>query len=148
MLVDLIGTRPLDTDVTMASTPGLENGKRQWWRREHKARDQGQDHKKSEAKDCPFEDRPSRGQEQECSRPRTKDTGASVPKKKIFKNFFLAISNKKKDLRTIFSGDFQKRKTKKVFANFLRGFWRFPTNFKDSKYSAILEPRTGQFSRT
>ena len=38
--------------------------------------------KKSEAKDSPSEDRPSRGQGQECSR--TKDTGASVLKKNFF----------------------------------------------------------------
>ena len=38
------------------------------------------DTKKSEAKDSPTEDRPSRGQGQECSRPRpkTKDTSASA----------------------------------------------------------------------
>ena len=40
------------------------------------------DTKKSEAKDSLSEDRPSRGQGQECSRPRTKDTGASVLQKK------------------------------------------------------------------
>ena len=34
-----------------------------------------------------FEDRPSRGQRQECSRPRTKDTAASVFQKKVFKIF-------------------------------------------------------------
>ena len=48
--------------------------------------------KKSEAKakDSPSEDRPSRGQGQECSkpRPRTKDTGASVLQKKSLQNFF------------------------------------------------------------
>ena len=54
--------------------------------------------KKSEAKakDSLSEDRTSRGQGQECSRPRprTEDTGASVLlKKKLFKNFFQAISN-------------------------------------------------------
>ena len=54
--------------------------------------------KKSEAKakDSLSEDRTSRGQGQQCSRPRprTKDTGASVlPKKNVFKNFFQAISN-------------------------------------------------------
>ena len=49
------------------------------------------DTKKSEAKakDSPSENRPSRGQGQKCSRPRTKDTSAIVlPKNKIFKNFF------------------------------------------------------------
>ena len=49
--------------------------------------------KKSEAKakDSLSEDRLSRGQVQECSRPRpgTEDTGASVfLKKKVFKNIF------------------------------------------------------------
>ena len=48
--------------------------------------------KKSEAKDSLSEDRTSRRQGQQCSRPRTKDTGASVlqkkQNKKIFKNFF------------------------------------------------------------
>ena len=53
------------------------------------------DTKKSEAKDSPSEDRPFRGQGQECSRPRTKDTNASVLKKKSSKIFFQAISKKK-----------------------------------------------------
>ena len=42
----------------------------------------------------------------------------------------------------------QVRKTKKMFANFPRGFWRFQRNFNCSENSAVLEPRTGQFSRT
>ena len=52
------------------------------------ARLEAKDTKKSKAKDSLFEDRPSRGQGQECSRlrPRTKDTVASVLQKK--KNFF------------------------------------------------------------
>ena len=59
---------------------------------------EAKDTKKSEAKakDSLSEDRTSRGQGQECSRPkpRTEDTGASVLlKKKVFKNFFQAISN-------------------------------------------------------
>ena len=51
--------------------------------------------KKFEAKDSLSEDRTSRGQGHECSRPRprTEDTGASVLlKKKVFKNIFQAIS--------------------------------------------------------
>ena len=57
---------------------------------------EAKDTKKSEAKDSLYEDRTSRGQGQECSRPmpRTEDTGASVLlKKKVFKNIFQAISN-------------------------------------------------------
>ena len=59
--------------------------------------------KKSEAKDSLSEDRHSRGQGQECSRPRprTKDTSAS------------ALQKKKKDLLKNFSGDLQKKKKKK-----------------------------------
>ena len=46
--------------------------------------------RKSEAKDSLSEDRPSQGQGQECSRPRsrTKDTAASVLQKKSSKKFF------------------------------------------------------------
>ena len=53
------------------------------------------DTKKSEAKDSLSEDKPSRGQEQECSRPRprTKDTAASVLQKKVCQKVFHAISN-------------------------------------------------------
>ena len=56
---------------------------------------EAKDTKKSEAKakDSPFENRLSRGREQECSRPRprTKSTDASVLGKKIFQ----AISKKR-----------------------------------------------------
>ena len=50
--------------------------------------------KKSEAKHSPSEDRSSRGHGQECSKPtpRTMDTGASILQKKVFVNFFQAIS--------------------------------------------------------
>ena len=81
---------------------------------------------------------PFRGQT--LSRPRTgmleakaKDQGHRRKcslKKKVFKNFFLAISKKKNRYSRKFSGNLQKRKTKKVFANFPPGFWRFPTKFK------------------
>ena len=61
-----------------------------------------------------------RDQGQTLSRPRTKDTGASVLQNKRFsKIFFQAISTWGKQ--------------KKVFANFLRGFWRFPTKFQRFK---------------
>ena len=43
---------------------------------------------KAKAKDSLFEDRTSRGQGQERSRPRTKDTGASVLRKKSLQKFF------------------------------------------------------------
>ena len=95
----------------------------QRWSREHKARGQGQGHKK-------------------ISRPRTdplmakaKDTDASVLQKKGLQKFF--------------SGDLYLRKPKKRSLQiFPQGFWRFPTKFQRFKNSAVLEPRTGQFSRT
>ena len=97
--------------------------------------------KKSEAKakdkDSLSEDRHSRGQGQECSRPtpRTKDTSASaLQKKKVFTKIFQAISK-----------IFQAISTK---IRFPKNFSSAPQNFNNSKNSAVLEPRTGQFSRT
>ena len=88
--------------------------------------------KKSEAKakDSLSEDRHSRGQGQEYSRPRprTKDTSASaLQKKKVFTKIFQAISTK---------------------IRFPKNFSSAPQDFNNSKNSAVLEPRTGQFSRT
>ena len=101
---------------------------------------------------------PFRGQT--LSRPRTgmleakaKDQGhkAQVLSKK-----------KKKGLHKNFSGDLQKKKNKKkkkkVFTKifqaistkkrFPKNFSSVPQNFNIPKNSAVLEPRTGQFSRT
>ena len=87
--------------------------------------------KKSEAKakDSLSEDRHSRGQGQECSRPRprTKDTSASALQKKVFTKIFQAFSTKKR---------------------FPKNFSTAPRYFDNSKNSAVLEPKTGQFSRT
>ena len=112
------------------------------WSRGHKARGQGQGHKKkSEAEDSL--DRHSRGQEQECSRPRTKDTSAlQKKKKKVFTKIFQAISKKKKK---VFTKIFQAISTKKRFP---KNFSSAPQKFNNSKNSAVLEQRTGQFSRT
>ena len=87
--------------------------------------------KKSEAKakNSLSEDRHSRGQGQECSRPRPR-THAQV------------LSKKKKGPHKSFLGDLQK---KKVFA---KNFSSAPQNFNNLKNTAVLEPRTGQFSRT
>ena len=65
-------------------------------------------------------------------------------KKKVFKNFFQA----KKIFKNFFSGDLFLRKPKKRSADFPQSFWRFPTKFQQIKNSAVLEPRTGQFSKT
>ena len=79
------------------------------------------DTKKSEikAKDSPSENRPSRGLGQECSRKRPRTMDIG------------AKCSQKKGLKKFFfnfSGDLQ--------------------NFNNSKNSAVLEPRIGQFSRT
>ena len=103
------------------------------------------------------------------SRPRTqknfeakaKDQGhrrKCSPKKKGLQKFFSG-DLKKKGLQKIFPGKkgLQKfffrwsllEETKqKVFADFPQGFWRFPTKFQRFENSAVLELRTGQFSRT
>ena len=116
---------------------------------------------KAKAKDSLSEDRHSRGQGQECSRPRprTKDTSASAlqkKKKKVFTKIFQANPPpKKKGLHKNFSGDLQKKKVfTKIFQaistkkRFLKNFSSAPQNFNNSKNTAVLEPRTGQFSRT
>ena len=102
---------------------------------------EAKDTKKSEAKakDSLSEDRHSRGQAQECLRPKplTMDTsGSALQKKKVFTKIFQATSKKKKKgLHKNFSGNLHKK--------------TFSKNcFKRSKNSAVLEPRTGQFSRT
>ena len=85
--------------------------------------------KKSEVKDSLSEDKHSRGQGQECSRPRPRTISASAlqKKKKIFTKIYHAISTIKR---------------------FPKNFSSAPQNFNNSKNSAVLEPRTGQFSRT
>ena len=79
-----------------AEVESRSQGSRPRPRTQKKSEAKAKDTKKSEAKakDSLSEDRPSRGQGQECSRPRTKVTGASVlQKKKFFKKVFQAISN-------------------------------------------------------
>ena len=65
-------------------------------------------------------------------------------KKKVFTKIFQAISKKKKK-KKVFTKIFQAISTKK---RFLKNFSSAPQNFNNSKNSAVLEPRTGQFSRT
>ena len=68
-------------------------------------------------------DRNARGQGQG---PRTQAQVLSK-KKKVFTKIFQAISTKKR---------------------FLKNFSSAPQNFNNSKNTVVLEPRTGQFSRT
>ena len=109
---------------------------------------------KAKAKDSLSEDRHSRGQGQECSRPRprTKDTKRKCsPKKKKKKRssqkFFRRSpkKKKKKKKKKVFTKIFQAISTIKRFPKY---FSTAPQNFNFPKNSAVLEPRTGQFSRT
>ena len=107
------------------------NSQEQRWSRGHKAR--GQRHKKnprprprtafSRTDTLEAKDRNARGQG-----PRTQAQVLSEKKqKKVFSKNFQAISTKKR---------------------FPKNFSSAPQNFNNSKNSAVLEPRTGQFSRT
>ena len=101
---------------------------------------------------------PFRGQT--LSRPRTgmleakaKDQGhkaqvlSKKKKKKVFTKIFQAISKKKKKKKKkkVFTKIFQAISTKKRFP---KNFSTAPQNFNFPKNSAVLEPRTGQFSGT
>ena len=113
--------------------------------RGQEARGQGQGHKKIRGQG---QGQPFRGQT--LSKPRTgkleakaKDQGHKRKcslKKKVFTKFFQAISKKK-----VFTKIFQTISTKKRFP---KNFSSAPQNFNNSKNTAVLEPRTGQFSRT
>ena len=85
---------------------------------------------------------------QTLSRPRTgmleakaKDQGHKRKKKRSLQKFFRRSPKKKKVFTTIF----QAISTKKRFP---KNFSSAPQNFNNSKNTAVLEPRTGQFSRT
>ena len=98
--------------------------------------------KKIEAKNSLSEDRHSRGQGQECSRPRTKDTSASALQN--HKNFLGDLQNKKKKKKGLHK-NFLAISTKKRFP---KNFSSASQNFSNSKNTAVLGPRTGQFLRT
>ena len=129
----------------------------QRWSRGHKARDQGQGqgHKKNprsrprprtafpRTDTLEAKDRNTRGQGQG---PRTQAQVLSKKKKKkgLHKNFSGDLQKKKKKKKKkVFTKIFQEISTKK---RFLKNFSSAPQNFTNSKNSAVLEPRTGQFS--
>ena len=93
----------------------------------------------AKAKDSPTKNRPSRGQGQEYSRPRTQEQVLS--KKRVFRKIFLVIS-KKRGLQKNILGDIKKKKS------FPKKFFGAPQTFNNSKNAAVLEPRTGEFLRT
>ena len=85
--------------------------------------------KKSKAKDSPSKDRHSQGEGQECSRPRTEDTNASVlkkkkKKKKVFRKNFRAISRKNRFPKN-FSGAPQSFNNSKIVLSLSRGQGNF-----------------------
>ena len=83
-------------------------------------------------------DRNARGQGQG---PRHKSKCSPEKKKGLHKNFSGDLKKKKK----VFSKIFQAISTKNRFP---KNFSSAPQNFNIPKNSAVLEPRTGQFSRT
>ena len=93
----------------------------QRWSRGHKA------------KNSPFEDRPFRGQVRNA---RGQGYRASVLKKKVFKKVSGDLKKKKRIFRPT-----PKKGVQKFFSGDLQ-------NFYNSKYCAVLEQRTGQFSKT
>ena len=88
------------------------------------------------------------GQSLSRSRPRTKNTDASVLQKKegFQKNFSSHL--KKKVFKIFFSGNLYLRKPKKGLCRFSARFLAFSNEISTVQNSAVLEPRTGQFSRT
>ena len=120
----------------------------QRWSRGHKAPGQGQGHKKNprprprtafpRTDTLEAKDRNARGQGQG---PRTQARVLSKKKKGLHKNFLGDLQNKKKVFTKIFQGN----SAKKCFP---KNFSSASQNFNNSKNTAVLEPRTGQFSRT
>ena len=115
------------------------------WSRGHKARGQGQGHKKMRGQG---QGQPFRGQT--LSRPRTGMLEAKAKDQEHKRK----CSPKKKGHHKNFSGDLQKKIVfTKIFQaistkkHFPKHFSSAPQNFNNSKNSAVLEPRTGQFSK-
>ena len=107
----------------------------QRWSRGHKARGQRTAFPRTDTLEA--KDRNARGQGQGHKRK------CSPKKKKRFQKNFSGDLQKKK--RKVFTKIFQALSTKKRFP---KNFSSTPQNFNDSKTSAVLKPRTGQFSRT
>ena len=96
----------------------------------------------AEAKDTKKFRSQDQGQTLSRPRPRTKDTGASVLQKNIFKNFFQGIS-KKKVFKKFFSGDLHLRKTKKGLRKFSARFLAF-SNEISTVQKIVLSSSRGQ----
>ena len=117
----------------------------QRWSRGHKARGLGQGHKKKprprprtafpRTDTLEAKDRNARGQGQGHKR-------KCSPKSQ---KFFKRSQKKKKKKKKVFTKIFLAVSTKKRFP---KNFSSASQNFSNSKNTAVLEPRTGQFSRT
>ena len=113
---------------------------------ESRTKARGQGHKKIPRPRTAFprtdtleaKDRNARGQGQG---PRTQAQVLSKKKKRSSQKFFRRSPNKKK----VFTKIFQAISTK---IRFPKNFSSAPQNFNNSKNTAVLEPRTGQFLRT
>ena len=84
------------------------------------------------------------GHRRKCSQKRSSKFFSRDLKKKGLEKNFLGEEGLQK---LFFRRSVHEETKKKVFADFPQGFWRFPTTFQRFKNSAVLESRTGQFSR-
>ena len=78
------------------------------------------------------------GRKRKCSLKKNRSSKEKKQKKGLQKFF---SGDLKKGLQKKFSGDLYKKRSRKIFSADLQ-------NFNHSKNSAVLELRTGQFSRT
>ena len=78
-------------------------------------------------------------------------------KKKVFQKIFQTLPKQKKGLQNFFSGVFRKKKGLQNFFHVISKKYGLQENlslsgelqnYNNSKNSAVLEPRTGQFLRT
>ena len=110
--------------------------------RGHKARGQGQGHKKNPRPRTalPRTDTLEANDRNPCGQGQGPRTQTQVFQKKRSSNFFFRRPPKK-SLQKFFSRDLQKNGLEKLFSANLQ-------NFNHSKNSVVLKPRTGQFSNT
>ena len=123
-------------------------------RPEVESRTQGSRPKTQKNFEAKAKDRPSLGQGQG---PRTQTQVFSKKKKGLQKFFFRRsqkkgpqnfFSGKKGLQKTFFRQSLLEETKKKGLFRFSARFLLFPTKFQRFKNTAVLEPRTGQFSRT
>ena len=113
---------------TLVDRLNKDKSKVQRWSRGHKALGQG--HKKNPRprtallRTDPLEAKDRNGRGQGSRRP-----AQSSPKKKVFRKFSDDLQKKRSSKFFFRQSPRKGGKQKKVFANFPRGFWRFPTKY-------------------